>query len=169
MHLDAKSEGIAAAWSSSRPDFPTLALRWVCVLQRGGVEDRATLEAYLDWAASTGVSEICFKELYVSSSVESEYHDRAANEWSAAHQVPLRLVLDLARDAGWRLRESLPWGSPIYEGLWRGVPVRVAAYTEPSVFWERTHGICRSWNVMADGRCLASLEDRRSEVFAREL
>lgn len=164
MHLDARSEAIADGWASARDRLRGLVLRWVCVLQREGIEDRASLERYLDWAVSTGVREVCFKELYVSSSIESEYYDRAANDWSAAHQVPLKLVLDLAKDAGWELRETLPWGSPIFEGAWRGVRIRVAAYTEPSVLWERTHGTCRSWNLMSDGRCLASLEDRRSEV-----
>jgi hypothetical protein len=55
-----------------------------------------------------GVEEICFKELYVSTSVESEYYDRASNDWSADNQVPLRVVLELAQDAGWSLVEQLP-------------------------------------------------------------
>ena len=46
----------------------------------------------------------------------------------------------------------------------QGKPLQVAAYSEPSLFWERTSGLARSWNVMADGRCLVSLEDRASEI-----
>jgi len=42
--------------------------------------------------------------------------------------------------------------------------VQVAAYTEPSVGWERAHGLVRSWNLMADGTCLASLEDPASAL-----
>jgi hypothetical protein len=42
--------------------------------------------------------------------------------------------------------------------------MRVAAYTEPSLFWERSRGLARSWNVMSDGTCLASLEDRGTDV-----
>lgn len=164
MGLDTGSERIAETWSRHRDRLPGLTLRWICVLQRGGVGDRESLERYLDWSAENGVAEICFKELYVSSSIESEYHDRTANEWSGRHQVPLQLVLDLARDAAWSLQETLPWGAPVFAGRWKGFPLRVAAYTEPSLLWERTHGQCRSWNLMADGRCLASLEDRRSEV-----
>jgi hypothetical protein len=167
MSLKTGSDRVAAAWAQS--GLPGLALRWICVLQRGGVEDRTTLEQYLDWACSTGAREVCFKELYVASSVESEYFDRQANEWSAVHQVPLGLVINHAKQAGWELKEKLPWGAPVFEGAWRGSPLRVAAYTEPSVLWERTNGICRSWNLMADGRCLASLEDRRSEVLPRGL
>jgi hypothetical protein len=47
--------------------------------------------------------------------------------------------------------------------------LRIAAYTEPSLFWERTQGIARSWNVMADGRCHVSLEDRASEIKLEEV
>lgn len=160
MGLTTHSERIAEA-------KPPMKLRWVCVLQRGGIDTRAMLEQYLDWSVSMGVDEICFKELYVSTSTESVYHERQANLWSREHQVPLRLVVDFAREHGWSVSSRLPWGSPIYEGLWRGKQLRAAAYTEPTVTWERTTGQCRSWNLMADGNCLASLEDRSSEVLAR--
>ena len=102
--------------------------------------------------------------MYVSTSAESVYHNREANEWSWRHQVPLKLLLDFARRQGWREVARLPWGAPIFQADWDGWPLQVAAYTEPSLFWERAHGIARSWNLMADGRCLASLEDRASEV-----
>jgi len=165
MKLETHSERVADTWSAIRSELSQLKLRWICVLQRGGIENRDSLTNYLDWAVESGVDEICFKELYVSTSVESEYFDQAANRWSAENQVPLRIVLDLANEAGWSLVAKLPWGAPIFEGEWRGRPVKVAAYTEPSIFWELTNGICRSWNLMADGRCLASLEDRNSGVL----
>ena len=169
MKLSTRSEEIANTWSRVSSGLSHLKLRWICVLQREGIEDRDSLERYLDWVVEGGAHEVCFKELYVSTSVESEFFDRSANDWSARNQVPLRLVVDLACDAGWKLVEKLPWGAPIYEGRWRGKNLRVAAYTEPSLFWELTHGICRSWNLMADGRCLASLEDSGSEVSTGEL
>jgi hypothetical protein len=169
MNLDTGSDAIAETWSTRGPNARRLKLRWICVLQRRGIEDRTSLARYLDWVVEHGVEEVCFKELYVAASVESEYYDRAANDWSADNQIPLQLVLDLADDAGWNLKETLPWGAPVFEGKWRNRPVRVAAYTEPSVLWELTHRICRSWNLMADGRCLASLEDPRSEVVPHGL
>ena len=119
-----------------------------------------------DKAAESGVEEVCFKELYVSTSSESEYHDHKANRWSYANQVPLSLVPAFADEAGWSESSRLPWGAPIFRGERKGIPMRVAAYTEPSLFWERHRPQCRSWNLMADGRCLASLEDRNSEVMA---
>ncbi len=133
------------------------------------MEDEETLEHYLTWAADQGIEEICFKELYVSTSTESMYFDRAANDWSRHHQVPLALVTDFAARAGFSIAHRLPWGAPVFAGEWAGRPMRIAAYTEPSLYWERTHGIARSWNVMADGRCYASLEDRASELTLEAL
>jgi pyruvate-formate lyase-activating enzyme len=144
--------------------FRGLRLRLVCVLQRGGVDSEAAVDAYVNWAAANGADEVCFKELYVSTSEESVWHSHGANEWSARHQVPLSLVHRWARAAGLPEIARLPWGAPIYGGPISGREMRVAAYTEPSLFWERRHGTARSWNVMADGRCLASLEDRSSLV-----
>ena len=46
--------------------------------------------------------------------------------------------------------------------------MKIAAYTEPSLFWERSQGIARSWNVLADNRCFVSLEDRESHIFPEE-
>jgi len=141
-----------------------LRTRLVCVLQRGSVDSVAAIADYVAWAASLGVDEVCFKELYVSTSEESMYHSRASNAWSAEHQVPLAHVLAWAAEAQFEVDHRLPWGAPIFAGSIAGRSIRVAAYTEPSLFWERTHGLARSWNVMADGSCLASLEDRRSRI-----
>lgn len=143
---------------------PGLRLRLVCVLQRGGVDSEAAIDDYVRWAAEHGANEVCFKELYVSTSAESEWYSHGANEWSARHQVPLSLVHRWAASQGLAEVAQLPWGAPIYGGSIAGCQMRVAAYTEPSLFWERRNGIARSWNVMADGRCLASLEDRASLV-----
>jgi len=131
-----------------------LRTRLVCVLQRGSVDDVAAIADYVAWAA----------ELGVSTSEESLYHSHASNAWSAEHQVPLAHVLAWAAEARFEVEHRLPWGAPIFVGSVAGRPIRVAAYTEPSLFWERTHGLARSWNVMADGSCLASLEDRGSRI-----
>lgn len=141
-------------------------LRLICVLQRGGVDCVATLNDYVNWATGWGVREICFKELYVATSEESVYFSHSSNAWSTAHQVPLTVVHDWARENGFEVADRLPWGAPIFKGNVAGQPMRIAAYTEPSLFWERSRGLARSWNVMSDGTCLASLEDRGSAVTA---
>jgi molybdenum cofactor biosynthesis enzyme MoaA len=164
MSLRTDVGAIADAWHRGRASWPDLRLRFTCVLQRGGVDGMDALEAYVDWAAALGVPEICFKELYVSTSVESFYHRHAANEWSRAHQVPLALILEFAERHGFIEVGRLPWGSPVFRGTRKGRALQIAAYTEPSLLWERAHGIARSWNLMSDGRCLVSLEDRASEI-----
>lgn len=164
MSLETNVASVARTWCDGRSRWPSLRLRFTCVLQRGAVDSLAELEDYMSWAAAKGVGELCFKELYVSTSIESVYHRNAANEWSHAHQVPLSLVLDFAAQNGFVEIAKLPWGAPVFSGEWRGRPMQIAAYTEPSLLWERSHGIARSWNLMADGRCLVSLEDRSSEL-----
>lgn len=160
MGIDTRSERIA----SSLRDLEGLTLRWVCVLQQGGVSDEAGLRRYLDWVAETEVTEVCFKELYVSVSRESLYSLTEYNNWSRDRQVPMSLVLRFLEQQGAERIAQLPWGAPIYRLRWRGRWMNVAVYTEPSVFWERSHGICRSWNLMADGTCLANLETESSVV-----
>ena len=169
MQLDTPVETLIKTWRENHSRWPLLRLRLISVLQKGGVEDDSTLKSYVTWAADQGVEEICFKELYVSTSAESVYHDRSANDWSRRHQVPLSVVMTFAEREGFVVESSLPWGAPVYRGKWRGQPLRIAAYTEPSLFWERTQGIARSWNVMADGRCHVSLEDRASEIKLEEV
>lgn len=169
MHLDTPVGTLIQTWRENRDLWPQLRLRLISVLQKGGVEDSPTLESYVTWAVGQGVEEICFKELYVSTSAESVYHDRSANDWSRHHQVPLSLVTRFAEREGFVVESRLPWGAPVYHGQWLGKSLRIAAYTEPSLFWERTQGIARSWNVMADGRCHVSLEDRASEITLEEV
>ena len=164
MSLDTDVPAIVRVWKEGRERWPALRLRLTCVLQRGGIDSLPAMEAYINWAAQMGVPEICFKELYVSTSVESVYHRHAVNQWSHDHQVPLSLVLALAERHGFTEIDRLPWGAPVFAGQWRSQPIQIAAYTEPSLYWERAHGVARSWNIMSDGKCLASLEDRASEI-----
>ncbi|NEE20621.1 radical SAM protein [Streptomyces sp. SID7499] len=164
MMLRTPVGSVIDTWREERDRWPQLRMRLICVLQHGGVADAAELADYLSWAAAQGIEEVCFKELYVSTSTESLYFERAANLWSREHQVSLSLVTGFAEQHGFELASRLPWGAPVYDGSWDGRPMRIAAYTEPSLLWERTNGIARSWNVMADGRCYASLEDRASEI-----
>jgi hypothetical protein len=166
MKLETGTPALLETASKVCKVLPQLRMRLICVLQRGGVASVTDVYNYIDWACSLGVGEICFKELYVATSEESVYFSRAANTWSAKNQVPLKVVHDWAFENRFEVSDRLPWGSPVFNGVVGGKPIRVAAYTEPSLFWERSHGMARSWNVMSDGSCLASLEDRASDVTA---
>jgi organic radical activating enzyme len=164
MKLKTLTPALLKTAASMQGQLGQLQLRLICVLQRAGIKSVADVQAYVEWAAAHGVREICFKELYVATSEESVYFSREANAWSAANQVPLSIVHTWAYENGFCVSSELPWGSPVFQGVLAGQPMRVAAYTEPSLFWERSHGLARSWNVMSDGICLASLEDRASDV-----
>lgn len=169
MKLNTRTLELLNGCRQARASGSGLRIRLVCVLQRGGVESVGDVDGYVRWAASVGADEVCFKELYVSSSLESVYYSRPSNTWSAQHQVSLGVVTQWASQNDLLVRSTLPWGAPIYEARVGERIVRVAAYTEPSLFWERTHRLARSWNVMADGTCLASLEDRKSVINARDV
>ncbi|MBC7854451.1 MAG: radical SAM protein [Pirellulaceae bacterium] len=169
MSLTTPIATLAATWFAGVTAWPSLRFRLTCVLQQGGIASVADVNRYATWAAGLGIREVCFKELYVSTSIESVYHALAANEWSHAHQVPLSIVLEFAEQNGFQEISHLPWGAPVFRGELAGQAMQIAAYTEPSLFWEQTCGIARSWNLMADGSCLVSLEDRASEIELEEV
>jgi len=160
MWLNTHSEKVAETWSQN--EYKNLKLRWVCVLQKDGVNSPSKIAQYLDWVVTTRVSEICFKELYVSSSRESVYYEESGNIWSRDNQVSLQVLVDFLETMGGQIVFRLPWRSPVYRLMWKGTELDIAAYTEPSVSWERYHKIARSWNLMADGQCFVSLEDKHS-------
>jgi uncharacterized Fe-S cluster-containing radical SAM superfamily protein len=164
MNLETGTETLLQCLVSLKSALLSLTPRLICVLQKGGIECTEDIGHYLDWAVRNGVEEVCFKELYVSTSLESVYHLEASNAFSRARHVPLSIVSEWARTCGFQERSRLPWGAPVFSGILHGRPLQVAAYSEPSLFWERATGLARSWNVMADGRCLVSLEDRASEI-----
>ena len=141
-----------------------LNIRLISVLQKGGVDSKEEIARYLNWAGSFGVEQICFKELYVATSSESYYHEYSANDFSYENQVSLRLVLEFCEEHGFKKVQELPWGAPLYEGIFAGNRFTIAVYTEPSLYWELVNGLSRSWNIMSNGDCLASLEDKNSFI-----
>jgi pyruvate-formate lyase-activating enzyme len=165
MGLSIDSEKIADWSHQLTVEFPDFFMRWVCVLQQGGIDSEQALIRYIEWAFEHHVTQICFKELYVSSSSESPYFDEKSNEWSYQHQVSLSLITDYATRQDWKVINTLPWGVPVYEVIKGKQRLTIAAYTEPSVSWELRQGECRSWNLLADGRCYASLETLDSEII----
>lgn len=167
---DERIMGIDARSSRLAPIARSLGVRSrsVCVLSREGVSDVEGVLAYLDRCANDGFDEVCFKELYVASVRESPWAPSDTNTYAKAHQVPLSVVLDALAKRGFREVTRLPWGVPVFEGSVRDRPLRVAAYTEPSVGWERSHRLARSWNLLSDGRCFASLEDPTSSLSSSD-
>lgn len=135
-----------------------LTTRLICVLQKEGISNATEIQKYIDYAISKNVSQVCFKELYISSTEESMYAGKEQNLYSERNQISLSVLTKYLDKTSVKVAE-LPWGSPVYR--YNDV-IDIAAYTEPSVGWERLNGIARSWNVMADGKCYVSLEDKDS-------
>jgi hypothetical protein len=157
MSLETKSENISEALGDDTPS-----LRWVCVLQKYGIDSERKIAEYLDWVTTTAATEVCFKELYVAAMKESVYASTSYNDWCREHQVTMSLVSEfLIKNQAEKIAE-LPWGSPIYTLNWGGKELKIAVYTEPSIYWERKNGVCRSWNYMADNKCYANLETKAS-------
>lgn len=141
-----------------------LSSRLICVMQKGGVETASDVRAFLERAAAYGTTQVCFKELYVSSLSENPWAPSRENLYCQVNQVPLSMLIQALEDMGLQHTTTLPWGSPVYTGCVQGVQMQVAAYTEPSVGWERTTGVVRSWNWMSNSECIASLEDPNSRL-----
>lgn len=161
MKLDTPIENILKLYQKGTILFN---IRLICVLQKKGINSKEEIANYLNWAGSYGVEQVCFKELYVSTSSESYYHEYSSNDFSYENQVPLHLVLEFCEEHGFELIDKLPWGAPLYQGVFNGHKFTIAAYTEPSLFWELSHELSRSWNIMSNGECLASLEDKQSFI-----
>lgn len=144
-------------------------VRLICVIQKNGVANEEDIINYIKFSLELKVFEICFKELYVSTKVESDYYNSKANQYSKDNQVDLSIVKNTMNKLGAKIKNTLPWGAEIYSLPLHKLSsdvmfIDVAAYTEPSVGWERTNGIARSWNITKDGQCYASLEDNKSII-----
>lgn len=74
------------------------------------------------------------------------------------------MVLEFCEENGFKKVGELPWGAPLFEGVFNDHKFTIAAYTEPSLYWELVNGLSRSWNIMSNGECLASLEDKESFI-----
>lgn len=167
MGIDTKIETILKAYQECDKNIVPK-IRLICVLQKSGIHNKETFKQYLSFAMKYGITEICFKELYVSSTHESLYSNTKENQYCLDNQVMLSTIKVIVESMNSQRIAELPWGSPIYEVKYNGSIVNVALYTEPSVGWERTTGIARSWNYMADNKCYASLEDTASQITIGE-
>ncbi len=139
-------------------------IRLICVLQKNGINNASEIQKFIQFAADNDINEICFKELYVSSGLESLYSTLESNIYSEQNQVSLSVITDYAKSLNLIAVNKLPWGSPIFEFNVDNKIIKVAAYTEPTLGWEKTNGIARSWNYLSDKKCYVSLEDNTSNI-----
>jgi pyruvate-formate lyase-activating enzyme len=132
-----------------------LKVRATCVMATNYVADRARAQRYIERLAEFGVEEFTFKHTYVAYA-GSLFKGSGEDRWARAHQVDR----DPFTGEG-EVLAALPWGPEIRNigGL------RVCYYYEPTPAWEKEHRLCRSANLLSDGRVYASLEDERSLLY----
>lgn len=163
MGLDNKVEYLVNV-INSHPSRNKLKLRLICVLQKKYIDSIDEIDKYINFACKLQVEQVCFKELYVSSTTESLYANNKENIYCLEHQTPLNEVIKWANQKKAEQVSKLPWGSPIFKYYQKNQCIEIAAYTEPSVGWEKYNKIARSWNILSDGKCYVSLEDKSSLI-----
>lgn len=132
-----------------------LPIRATCVMTRGWIDSPEAVDRYLQRLSDYGVQQFTFKHTYVAYP-ESLYDGSDANEWSRQHQIESNPFTNRGEIIG-----SLPWG-PVIQQI---DSLQVCYYFEPTPTWELENQLCRSINLLSNGKVYASLEDQRSQLF----
>jgi pyruvate-formate lyase-activating enzyme len=132
-----------------------LKVRATCVMTRGYIDSPEAVERYQQTLARFGVYEFTFKHTYIAYE-DSVFRGSRQNDWAAANRVDF----DPFAGRGETLAQ-LPWGPSIR----RLGNFQVCYYYEPEPTWEKERQLCRSINLLSDGKAYASLEDQRSLLF----
>jgi cyclic pyranopterin phosphate synthase len=158
-HDDKRCKDLMGPTAPSLEEFfhsaAKLKVRATCVMTRGYVDSTEEVEGYQQVLARYDVREFTFKHTYVTYE-GSVFRGSRQNGWALAHQVEC----DPFGSRGEELAR-LPWGPTIR----RIGEFQVCFYYEPDPSWEKEHQICRSINLLSDGKAYASLEDHRSLLF----
>jgi cyclic pyranopterin phosphate synthase len=132
-----------------------LKVRATCVMARGYIDSAEAVWRYIGNLEKFGVTEFTFKHTYVAYG-RSIFKDSPQDDWARKHQVEFDPFTGIGEVVA-----TLPWGPSIrrIEG------VQVCYYHEPKPEWEMENRICRSINLLSDGKVYASLEDERSLLY----
>jgi cyclic pyranopterin phosphate synthase len=133
----------------------SLRIRATCVMTRGAVDDRSKVWDYIQTFRFFGIREFTFKHTYVAYP-GSVFRGSNEDGWARAHQIEEDPFVGVGEVVG-----GLPWGPVIR----RIEEVQVCFYREPTPNWELENRLCRSSNLLSDGRVYASLEDERSLLY----
>jgi cyclic pyranopterin phosphate synthase len=135
-----------------------LPVRATCVMAREYVDSRDGVLRYVETLSRRGVREFTFKHTYVAYP-RSVFAGSPEDRWAAEHRVDFDPFEGLGEVVA-----RLPWGPKIR----RLGELRVCYYWEPTPEWEKENGLCRSLNLLSDGKVYASLEDEESFLFRLE-
>lgn len=132
-----------------------LPIRATCVMARGSVDDAAKAWTFVDVMRRHGIREFTFKHTYVAYP-HSVFRGTDEDRWAEEHRIdddPFAFRGEVV--------STLPWGPAIR----RIDEVQTCFYWEPTPRWEIENRLCRSVNLLSDGRVYASLEDERSLLY----
>lgn len=132
-----------------------LKVRATCVMTAGYVDSIESVWDYIETLKGYGVREFTFKHTYVAYE-DSVFRGSPEDRWAECHKIEFDPFAEQGRVIG-----RLPWGPEIR----RIGDLQVCYYREPTPEWERRNGICRSSNLLSDGKVYASLEDQRSLLY----
>lgn len=132
-----------------------LKIRATCVMAKGFIDTTEKVWQYIEKFKKFGIREFTFKHTYVAYK-ESYYGDSSQNQWAKENQIEYDPF-----DGEGKIIAALPWGPKI-----RKIDdIQVCYYYEPDPNWERRNLLCRSTNLLSNGKVYASLEDQRSQLF----
>lgn len=132
-----------------------LKVRATCVMTAGYVDSTESVWDYIYVLQGYGVREFTFKHTYVAYE-DSVFRGSPEDRWAESHKIEFDPFAGQGQVIG-----RLPWGPEVR----RIGDVQVCYYREPTPEWERRNGICRSSNLLSDGKVYASLEDQRSLLY----
>lgn len=132
-----------------------LKVRATCVMTKGHVDTPERVGNYIETLSQFGVTEFTFKHTYVAYE-SSVFGESMENQWAERHQIEFDPFVGQGE-----VLSRLPWGPAIR----RLGEFQVCYYFEPTPAWEKEHQLCRSSNLLSDGKVYASLEDQRSRLF----
>lgn len=75
---------------------PRLPFKLVCIVQAGGIQDAAGVQAYLEWARGLGARWVIFRELSV---LDAAYRDNVTARYIQSHRVAVDALVDECRHA----------------------------------------------------------------------
>lgn len=132
-----------------------LIVRATCVMTKGFIDNKEEVWNYINTLSKFGVKQFTFKHTYETYE-SSVFKESKENKWVKMNKIDF----DPFKNQG-KLIKQLPWGPEIkeIEGF------QVCYYYEPDPHWEKKNKICRSSNLLANGKVYASLEEKQSQLF----
>jgi len=156
---DEKNQELMGKSAPALADFMANAngvpIRATCVMTKGFIDTKKEVWNYIDCLSKFGVKQFTFKHTYETYK-NSVFKESNQNKWVGTHKVDFNPFKNQGK-----LINRLPWGPEIreIEGF------QVCYYYEPDPSWEKKNKICRSSNLLANGKVYASLEEMQSQLF----